>query len=301
MLETCSLRLPTVQTYVTAGEFLAQMEARLVAEEACNGLMLGLALTLVDSPHFYGADAPYFATATDVHGIAAAALMTPPHNVALYGATEAAVRPDLRPALAAIARDLLSSGRPLPGVTGPEDVAAAFSAIWRELTGAAAAVALAERVYELRTVDQPVYSPGQMRQARTTDGDLLARWLVDFVAEALAGVDTMDLDAARRRVQVGLDRGSLYVWEDGAPVALAGWTRPTRHGVAVGPVYTPPDRRGRGYATSLVAALSQRLLDEGRAFCTLFTNLANPTSNRIYQRIGYRPVCDYTVYRFDGN
>jgi hypothetical protein len=68
--------------------------------------------------------------------------------------------------------------------------------------------------------------------------------------------------------------------------------------VSVGPVYTPPERRGRGYATACVAALSQTILDEGWAFCTLFTDLANPTSNSIYQKIGYHPVCDFAEYRF---
>jgi predicted GNAT family acetyltransferase len=80
---------------------------------------------------------------------------------------------------------------------------------------------------------------------------------------------------------------------------LAGAARPTVNGIAIGPVYTPPQFRGKGYASSLVAKLSQHLLDQGRTFCTLFTDLANPTSNRIYQNIGYRPVCDYTVYRFN--
>jgi predicted GNAT family acetyltransferase len=63
-------------------------------------------------------------------------------------------------------------------------------------------------------------------------------------------------------------------------------------------VYTPPGRRGRGYATALVAALSAELLAAGRRFCFLYTDLANPTSNRIYQRIGYERVCDSAEIRF---
>ena len=69
-------------------------------------------------------------------------------------------------------------------------------------------------------------------------------------------------------------------------------TRPTQHGIGVGGVYTPPELRRRGYASSCVAALSQRLLDAGFEYCTLYTDLSNPTSNDIYQQIGYRPVGD---------
>ncbi len=80
---------------------------------------------------------------------------------------------------------------------------------------------------------------------------------------------------------------------------MAGKSRPTAHGISVGPVYTPPSLRGRGYATALVAELSQHLLDSGYQFTTLFTDLANPTSNSIYQKIGYQPVCDFTEYAFE--
>jgi predicted GNAT family acetyltransferase len=92
----------------------------------------------------------------------------------------------------------------------------------------------------------------------------------------------------------------FWLWEDGgAPVSLVGGGSRTPNGVRIGPVYTPPEQRGRGYASSLTAAVSQRLLDEGRRFCFLYTNLANPTSNRIYLTIGYRPVADALMVAFD--
>ncbi len=73
----------------------------------------------------------------------------------------------------------------------------------------------------------------------------------------------------------------------------------TPNGVRIGAVYTPPKYRGRGYATACVAALSQRMLDTGLAFCFLYTDLSNPTSNNIYQRLGYHPVRDVVDYHFD--
>jgi predicted GNAT family acetyltransferase len=82
------------------------------------------------------------------------------------------------------------------------------------------------------------------------------------------------------------------------PVSMAGSARPVGKGITIGLVYTPPEKRRKGYAAALVAALSQHMLDSGYEYCTLFTDLANPTSNEIYQRIGYRPIADYDTYLF---
>jgi predicted GNAT family acetyltransferase len=89
------------------------------------------------------------------------------------------------------------------------------------------------------------------------------------------------------------------LWEHDEPVSLAGYGGPTPSGIRIGPVYTPPELRGRGYATVLTAELSRLLLQGGRRFCFLFTDLANPTSNSIYQRIGYRPVADVNQWAFE--
>ena len=95
-----------------------------------------------------------------------------------------------------------------------------------------------------------------------------------------------------------MENGSLYVWEHGSVVAMAITTRPITHSITVSEVYTPPEQRHKGYASAIVAALSQLQLDQGYQFCSLFTDLANPTSNSIYQKIGYRPVRDFEQYLF---
>lgn len=104
--------------------------------------------------------------------------------------------------------------------------------------------------------------------------------------------------AVRDRVSSGL----LWVWEgaDGAPVSLAARNR-TAAGVArVGPVYTPPEHRRRGYGTAVTAACTRDALDRGTDNVVLFTDLANPTSNAIYQQISFRPLCDHKFVSFDG-
>jgi predicted GNAT family acetyltransferase len=79
---------------------------------------------------------------------------------------------------------------------------------------------------------------------------------------------------------------------------MAAVSRPTPNGISVSLVYTPPEKRGNGYASACVAALSQRQLDAGKRFCTLFTDLSNSTSNALYQRVGYRPLAEFVEIRF---
>ena len=96
-----------------------------------------------------------------------------------------------------------------------------------------------------------------------------------------------------------IDEGRLFLWEDQGTVSMAAGMSETPNGIRVGFVYTPPEARRHGYASACVSALSQHYLDHGRQFCFLYTDLANPTSNAIYQRIGYQPVCDVEDYNFE--
>ena len=138
--------------------------------------------------------------------------------------------------------------------------------------------------------------PGTLRVATAAHEGLLAEWSLAFVKDC-ALLD--DPAAVLKSVNAGLKDGSRVYWEvEGRPVSMAAYGGATPSGVRVNWVYTPPEFRGRGHASALVAALSQRLIDEGRKFCFLYTDLANPTSNRIYQRIGYEPVCDSAHYTF---
>jgi predicted GNAT family acetyltransferase len=116
--------------------------------------------------------------------------------------------------------------------------------------------------------------------------------------EALGEDDPAEADDLVDRWMAGRGR-TLHLWEDGEVVSLAGVGSLTPNGIRIGPVYTPPEARNRGYASSLVAAVSQAELDAGRRFCFLFTDQANPVSNHIYQAIGYRPVRDVEAYRFE--
>ena len=122
-------------------------------------------------------------------------------------------------------------------------------------------------------------------------------WIVAFGREALPDADAERVAAVVDQSLAGIGR-RIFLWDDGEPASLAGAGGATPNGIRIGPVYTPPARRERGYASALTAALSQAMLDEGRRFCFLYTDLANPTSNRIYQAIGYEAVTDALMVGF---
>lgn len=271
-------------------EFLERASPFLLTDEACHNLLLGVPANLVaravapESP-------PYFALAAEGDRVLAAAMMTPPFPLALS-------RVQHPPALELIAQDLIAAQTMPPGVNGPVPAGEEFAKTWQQLTGQRCEQAMAQRIYRLTAVRPVAGVPGSLRRAAKDDRDLLIAWLRAFNAEAFAD-HAAPFDAeqvADRRLQARTE--GLYLWEHEGPRALAGYTGPTPHGIRVGPVYTPPEHRNRGYASACTAGLSQLLLDQGYRFCFLYTDLANPTSNRIYQYIGYEPVCDVTVHRF---
>jgi predicted GNAT family acetyltransferase len=270
-----------------AATFLAEADALLLADEARHNLILGIAGTIRDSPDHYPARSLWL-----VHEdgeVVAAALRTPPYNLILAG-------PRSEEALTVLATGIAED---LPGVVGAEPEAVGFADRWSRQTGVRARTNMRQGIYALEQVQPPSGVPGSARVATAGDRELALRWWIAFGEEVLH-----EGGPGRDRAEVTLDHrlsspaAGICLWEDaGEPVSIAGWGGPTPNGIRIGPVYTPPQLRGHGYATALSAELSQRLLDGrlfegGRRFCFLYTDLANPTSNAIYERIGYRRVAE---------
>ena len=185
----------------------------------------------------------------------------------------------------------------IPGVTGPIGEADTFQAAFAAHTGRAPTPGRRSRLFRLDQVTSPSGVPGKARAASTADRDLLIDWVSAFGAEIDPETEPGDpapaIDGRLRRQNL------LWLWEvDGAPTSLAGLSPPVAGVSRVGPVYTPPDLRGRGYASACVAASSQHALDHDSLACMLYTDLTNPISNKIYQQIGYRPVSDAQDWRF---
>ena len=219
----------------------------------------------------------------------AAALQTPPFRLILSEV-------DAPAAIGCLADDLLR--RELPGVLGPVEHVTAFVEARAALGGPPAHYEMAERVYRLTEVRPVPGVPGRLRPASSDDRDLVIDWVEAFMREAFGDADPAAVAADVDRWLAGRGR-TLHLWEDGDVVSLAGIGGRTPNGIRIGPVYTPPAARRRGYASALVAAVSQAALDAGRRFCFLFTDQANPTANHIYGAIGYEPVRDVVAYRFE--
>jgi RimJ/RimL family protein N-acetyltransferase len=200
-------------------------------------------------------------------------------------------------AAAELARDLAAARRQVPGVNAVQEAADAFAAAWADRTGDAVTVYRQMRLFRLGELSWPAPGPeGAARLATEQDRDLLAEWFDAFARE----VGDPPRQDHRAAVDERLGYGGITVWEAaGVPVSIAGLTRAVAGMVRVGPVYTPPALRGRGYAGATTAAVSQAALDAGLREVVLYTDLANPTSNALYERLGYRPVEDRVVFSFE--
>lgn len=270
--------------------FLAAAGGFLRARPAAHTLPLTITESLrASGPGLYGGAPPRYGWWTEDGEVGGAFVQTPPHPIVL---TELPGR-----ALPALAEALDGGAYAVPGVNAPADTAEAFAGAWRERRGGGlrARVAMRERLYRLTTLAWPdPMPPGAARVAGEADRPLLTDWYRAFGEETgAAAVPPGQAVTAR------LGYGGLTLWEaDGTPVAMAGVSRAVAGMVRVGPVYTPPALRGRGYGGAVTAAVSGAARERGLAEVLLFTDLANPTSNGLYQRLGYEPAGDYAVWAF---
>ena len=203
---------------------------------------------------------------------------------------------DLNQGLELVIQDLLSRGISVPGVLGASPIARAFAEAWVRQHSGTYQPGTSQRIYQLTQVISPKAVQGRLRTATPADIELVARWMLAFDQEAIG--EAGPLSTARQNAERLVNDQNVYLWENQNPVSMAAKVRHTQNGITIALVYTPPEQRGQGYASACVAKLSQKILNDGWQFCSLFTDLTNPTSNHIYQAIGYQPVCDFQAYIF---
>ena len=271
--------------------FLTAATPLLARDEARHNLVFGICSTLVETPDAYPTR---FLWTVEANGeVAWAAVMTPPFNLVVAQPTEPQV-------LEFAAQALHEQDITLPGVTGALPEVDEFAAPWEHVTGARRRKRMAQGIYAVETPQLPSGVRGGLRIADAADRELVLQWLREFTAEAMpAGSPMLDMEQIVDR-RIESETGGFALWVDGEEtVSMSGYGGGTPNGTRVGPVYTPPALRRRGYAGALVAELSRRLLAEGRRYCFLYTDLANPTSNRVYVQVGYELVCESAEYAFE--
>ena len=227
------------------------------------------------------------AAVSDDNGICLTALMTPPHNITLY-ATDNIINED---AISCLIDGL--GDCEIPGVTTEKALAERFAEKYIKGRGITAETVMNQRIYELKEVNRDIKKTGTVRLLNEKDMHFFPYWTEAFYAAGNYGATSMKIPYKDTQYRYRLAAKKLYVLEhDGMPVSMAGFTREMQTAIGVAFVYTPAYERGKGYATSVVAQISQLALDKGFKRCVLYTDLKNPTSNSIYQKIGYVPVCD---------
>jgi predicted GNAT family acetyltransferase len=278
-----------LEEHAEAAEFLAAAAPVLDTDEARHNLIYGICSTLVDAPNAYPEARLW---TIDDGPVIGAALMTPPFNIVV-------ARPLDEGALRFAARALHERSLQPPGVTGAIPEVDVFADAWQEHAGVGKRLRMSQGVYAAETVTSPAGVGGEPRTADLDDRELVVEWLQAFQDEALEeDAPHIDLEAAVERRLRSKTNGFAF-WEDGSkPVSLCGYGGRTPHGVRIGPVYTPPEHRRRGYGTAVTAHVTKQQLESGLEYCFLYTDLTNPTSNRIYMQIGYERVCDSMDYVF---
>ncbi len=267
-------------------ELALRIVEHLARHEAENNLPIGVASGIADSTA--PRDDVELLLALDARGHSAAALlMTPPYRLIVGYGDDPAAREVLLV-------DMWARRIVPPGVVGPQPAAGEVAMWWSERESMEVGVGMRQGVYRLRSVLPASRTAGRVRAATAEDSGLLLRWLEAFWSEV--GLDTGTPEELLRGSLSGGYR-RLHLFEvGGLPVSMAGSGARTPNGRRIGPVYTPPEHRGKGYAEALVAEVSADILAAGNRFCFLFTDIDNPTSNAVYERIGYEMVAEAAEY-----
>jgi uncharacterized protein len=265
----------------TAGPSLAQREAE-------NTVLLGTALRCQCKPR---SDA-VMVVVQDGAAVALSAILTPPHALAL-----SAGDPEANPYLV---EALCKAGIRPPGVFGVEPLAERFAALWRDRAGAKAQLELQTLLYRACSIAPPPSVPGALRMASADDVDWLAEWQRRFAWQASLSPAERATDM-RPVVAARIARREMFFWAvAGRPVASAAFVPTTAAGDAgrINAVFTLEEERGKGYASACVAALSRRLLARGWRYCLMFADRRNPTTTRIYPRLGYDEIARFASIGF---
>ncbi len=272
-----------------ASELISISGAYLEQNESENNRVLDFAYKLAEDPGYRGPESPLLLSILEQGRAFGVAIMIPRWIILSKIDTE------VQMAIVHLVHHLRGIDVQIPSVIGPSAEAQAFSDCWIEdMPGVSSKVAMRMRTFEAKAVADLPLSPGKLRIARPDDHSLMTRWTVAYTEEI---GKPGSFEGAKSWADQLIKDQQLYIWDHGGPVSIAGVFRQTKNGAVIAGVYTPSEYRNKGYATSCVLLLTKKLLSERYSFCCLHTDLANPTSNNIYTKIGYVPIGD--AFSFD--
>lgn len=272
--------------YENANEFLNETEKFLMEREVENNLIIGISNNL-KSGEFVPEGEPYFASIKENDEIILATLMTPPKSLVI------SCKENNKQVLRLLIEKLIEENIEIPGIIADKEVVKSFMIIYKEHHRCNFEKEMDMRIYKLTEINEVKKSKGFFRKANKNDLDIIAEWILENDG-MWKSADTLEKAIKIARDKIENER--VYLWIDHEPVSMAMKARESFNTAVISGVLTPIKLRGKGYATSCVVELSQLLLNSGYNYCSLFTDLSNPTSNSIYMNIGYEPVCDVDSY-----
>jgi predicted GNAT family acetyltransferase len=283
-----------IKYHKNVDEFLALCTPFLIRHETENNLLFGILNNLRKDIHHYSKEeTPELILITEKEEIVLVTIRTPPFNQ-LLSFTKDIETIDF------LVSELKKRKTKLPGVLGFNEGALRFSQIWAEDEKIDVSLSMHERIYRLTKVNPKTIGQNVFVHATMSEKDLILRWTQGFIQDCFPDRPEEAVAENADGVEKAIKARKFYLLKvDEKPVSMVKSSSITPNGQAINAVYTPPLERRKGYATEAVAKISQKILDEGKKYCFLFTDLANPTSNKIYQEIGYKPIIDVDQYRFE--
>jgi predicted GNAT family acetyltransferase len=260
--------------------------------EAENNLLFSILNVLKEDLYRYGDKKPTLSFITENDNIKLVSIRTPPHNQILSYT-------DNLQTIDVLVDSLIKRNINIPGVLGIKEAAEEFVKLWCRKKEIKVKLVTNERIYKLEHVAKKTLGKNKFIKATLEYEDLILKWAREFMVEAFPERSKEIIEQSIKRIKMAIRSGKIFLLLDNnEPVSMVQKAGKTPNGNSLNFVYTPPELRRRGYATECVAKLSKYLLEEGNKFCFLFTDLMNPTSNSIYQKIGYRPVIDVDEFQF---
>ena len=276
--------------YETVQSFKDKIEPILLKDEAKHNVILGLVNQL--EQNLLELSNLFMCTVEEGDQSILIFLRTHPNNLLIAG------EPVGQKAISYAVQKFAEAGLKFPGVTGEKLLAELFAEEWKNVTGIESFIGMQQGIYKLTKLNPIPVNQGYLRQAVPTDTTLVSKWIKEFSDYT---VESPSYEECHEKAIEYIRQQSLYLWiEQNRPVSMVKWARPTKNGIVVTLVYTPDEDRGKGYASSSVHTFSKQLLEQ-YSFCSLYTDLTNPTSNSIYQKIGYEWVCESIMIQFGIN
>jgi len=283
-----------IRVYEDIEEFYALAFPFLITREAENNLQLSILNHLRQDIRRYGEEIPFLLLMEERDEVRLIALRTPPYDLSISYTDDLEL-------INILVEELFKRKEKLPGVISFKKTADKFAKLWSKKNSLKLHLLRKERMYQLEEVSKETLGQRKFTVATKINQDLVLKWASEMMMEALTEINEEELERNLTNIKKEFkeENSTIYLlFENDKPVSMARKAGKTPNGKFVNLVYTPPSLRRKGYATECVAKLSKLILEEGNRYCFLFTDLSNPTSNSIYQKIGYRPVIDENHYKF---